>query len=123
MEIQNSEGDKSIAVAEVPPEAETPIISLSRNLAATINIRNCPPSIMQNTVSPSISQDREPAKARVDIPATTISSPTLSFSTVSDLTPTEFGEIEQSEEQAVSPHDTFYFDDGNVEIVCGDTLF
>ena len=52
-------------------------------------------------------------------PAGTVSSPTLSISTVSDLTPTELGEIEQT----TARHDTFYFEDGNVEIMCGDTVF
>ena len=75
-------------------------------------------------MSPSILQDAESFSGTcVNIPATAISSPALSFSTVSDLTPTEFGEIERSEEQTTTPHNTFYFDDGNVEIVCGNTVF
>ena len=109
-------------VAEVPAELETPVISVFRTLATTTDI-NDPPSIVRNTVSPSIFQDTGPSKAWVDIHTTTVSSPTLSFSSVSDLTPTEFGEIEQSEGKAASRHDTFYFGDGNVEIVCNDTLF
>jgi len=55
-----------------------------------------------------------------NFPAGTISSPTLSISTVSDLTPTELGE---GVEQTTARHDTFYFEDGNVEVVCGDTVF
>lgn len=73
---------------------------------------------------PSILQDAETfSETRVNIPATAVSSPALSYSTVSDLTPTEFGEIERSEEQTTAPHDMFYFEDGNVEIVCGDIVF
>ena len=122
-EIQKPEGAESrIVAAEVPSEVGTPAISVSRNLAATVDI-NGPPSIVRNAVPPFILQDLEHPKAPVDIPATAISSPTSSFSAVSDLTPTEFGEIEQNEEQEVSRHDTFYFDDGNVEIVCGGALF
>ena len=41
---------------------------------------------------------------------------------MSDLTPTELGEVEQGQEQEAS-NDTFYFEDGNVEIVCGDSVF
>lgn len=75
-------------------------------------------------MSPSILQDAESFfETDVNIPATAISSPALSCSTVSDLTPTEFGEIEHSEEQTTAPHDIFYFEDGNMEIVCGDTVF
>ena len=60
----------------------------------------------------------------VNIPATALSSPTLSISTVSDLTPTELSrDTEPTEEQATTRHDTFYFGDGNVEIVCGGTVF
>ena len=60
----------------------------------------------------------------INIPATAVSSPTSTISAVSDLTPTELGEeIEHAEEQAPTRHDTFYFEDGNVEIVCEHTVF
>ncbi|KAF9651088.1 hypothetical protein BDM02DRAFT_962654 [Thelephora ganbajun] len=54
-----------------------------------------------------------------------VSSPTSSISTVSDLTPTELddGIGEGSGERATTRHETFYFQDGNVEILCGDVLF
>ena len=67
--------------------------------------------------------DAEPSSQTfTDVPVSSFSSPTFSISTVSDLTPTEL-EIGHSEEQATTRHDTFYFEDGNVEIVCGDTVF
>ena len=58
-----------------------------------------------------------------DCTATT--SPTLSISTVSDLTPTELSEEigEGGDERTFTRHETFYLEDGNVEIVCGDTIF
>ena len=57
----------------------------------------------------------------INVPAGIIPSPTLTISTVSDPTLTEFdGEIE---ERTLVRHDTFYFEDGNMEIVCGDTVF
>ena len=77
-------------------------------------------------VPPTISQDTEyPPETFANILATAVSSPTLSISTVSDLTPTELGEdIEDSTgDQALTSHDTFHFEDGNVEVVCGHTIF
>jgi len=70
-------------------------------------------------------QDVEyPADTFFDIPATAVSSPTFSISTLSDLTPTELGdETEDSGEWMITRHETFYFEDGNVEFVCGHTLF
>ena len=61
----------------------------------------------------------------VDVRVSAISSPTLTISTVSDLTPTELGDImgEGSGGRMNTHHDTFYFEDGNVEIVCEDTVF
>ena len=54
-----------------------------------------------------------------------MSSPTWSISTVSDLTPTELGEDigEDNAKQIPIRHETFYLEDGNVEIVCGYTIF
>ena len=58
------------------------------------------------------------------IRASTVSSPTLSISTMSDLTPTELGEIEEDDgERIPTRHETFYLEDGNVEIVCEHTIF
>ena len=108
--------------AEDSAGVETPVTFVSQNLAAaTIDV---PSSIFRSIISPSILQNAGSfSDTGVNSPTTTITSPTLSFSTVSDLTPTEFGETERSEEQTTARHDTFYFEDGNVEIVCGDTVF
>lgn len=60
-----------------------------------------------------------------DVRASVLSSPTLSTSTVSDLAPTVSSEDTgvASNERINARHDTFYFEDGNVEIVCGETVF
>ena len=60
-----------------------------------------------------------------DAPISTTSSPTLSISTISDLTPTELGEdnVKDSDEPIFARHETFYLGDGNVEIMCGHTIF
>ena len=116
---------------ELPTEAETPVAFATKDLPAdTIDIR-LPSSILQDIDFPSVLHDVESSpETFVDIPAGTISSPTLSISTISDLTPTELGEEiehrgeeEDPEGQTSTRHDTFYFEDGNVEIVCGHTLF
>ena len=110
--------------ADVPAEVETPIAFVSQDLpATTINIHI--PSILQAIEPPSVLHSvGSSSETFVDVPAGTTSSPTLSISTVSDLTPTELGEeIEHDDEQATARHATFYFEDGNVEIVCGSTLF
>ena len=118
---------------ELPAEAETPVAFATKDLPAdttdAIDIR-LPSSILQEIDFPSVLHDVESSsETLIDIPAGTISSPTLSISTISDLTPTELGEeiehkgVEEGEGQTTTRHDTFYFEDGNVEIVCGHTLF
>jgi len=105
-----------VTVAEVPAEAETPVAFAPQDLPITIDI-GFPPSIFHNveSSSDSFTHDR----------IATVSSPTLSISTVSDLTPTELGDdIEEGgDERKATHHETFYFEDGDVEIVCGDTVF
>jgi hypothetical protein len=118
-------GDEETMTTEISAEVETPVASTPKDLPAdTIDIR-LPSSILQDIELPSVLLDLESSsKTFVSVPAGTISSPTLSISTVSDLTPTELGEeIEYGEEQTATRHDTFYFEDGNVEIVCGHALF
>jgi len=101
-------------VAEVTAEIETPIAFIPRDLPPVDT--STPSSILQGGVWSS-------TETFVNIQATAIS-PTLSISTVSDLTPTELGEeTEHSVERVTNRHDPFYFEDGNVEIVCEDTVF
>ena len=119
---KTQEGEGS---AEVPVEVEAPVaFFLEDPLAPTIDF-NVPPSISRSILPPSTSQDVESSyETCASTPATPVFSPTLSLSTISDLTPTELGEeIAHSEEQATVRHDTFYFEDGNVEIVCGGIVF
>ena len=123
-ETEEYEGEEDLVAAEVPGEIETPIALVPQNLppaAIEIDI----PSIFQDTGPPSTLYDVDSSSETfINIAATTHSSPTLSISTVSDLTPTELGEeIERSEGQTTARHDAFYFEDGNMEIVCGDTVF
>ena len=59
----------------------------------------------------------------IDAQVSTPSSPALSFSTISDLAPTELDPGESSSERSLTRHRTFYLEDGNVEIICGQTIF
>jgi hypothetical protein len=106
-------------------EVETPVASATQDLPATNIDVDTPSSALQELEPLSLFQDVEFCPDTVtDIRASTVSSPTLSISTVSDLTPTELGEIEEDDGKHVSIfHETFYLEDGNVEIVCGQTIF
>ena len=121
--------------AEIPTEIETRIAFVPQELPITaIDIDAPPPtsqtivpaSILQAIELPSILRDTDSfPEAHVEVPTGTPSSPTLSISTISDLTPSELDEDigEGSGERTFTRHETFYFEDGNVEIVCGHTLF
>ena len=108
--------------ADASVEVKTPVAFVPQELpTATVAIEI--PSILREIGSASTLHGEDPSPETVaDIPASSVSSPALSISTMSDLTPTELGEIENGQGQAAG-HDTFYFEDGNVEIVCGDTTF
>ena len=103
-------------------EVKTPVAFVPQELpTAAIGIEI--PPILQEIGSASTLHDEDSSSETIaDIPASSVSSPALSISTMSDLTPTELGEIENGQGQAAG-QDTFYFEDGNVEIVCGDTTF
>jgi hypothetical protein len=119
-------GEEGGAAAEIPAEIETPVAFVPQDLrTAAIDI-DIPFSILQGIVPPSVLHDVEPSsESFIDVPTGTISSPTLSISTVSDLTPTELGEDigEGSGDLLIARHETFYFEDGNVEIAYGGAIF
>jgi hypothetical protein len=120
--------------AEAPAEVETPVAFVPQDLhTPTIDI-DLPSSVLQAIKPPSILYDMvsspEPfpetfPETFVEVPTGAPSSPTFSISTVSDLVPTELdGDIVNSGgERMATRHDIFYFEDGNVEVACGDTLF
>ena len=118
------EGDGGTVAAEVPADVETPIAFAPQDLPSiTINI---PPSVLHGIESPSVFRNVElPSDASTNDRTTTASSPTLSISTMSDLTPTEFDDDTGGGdgERITTRHETFYLDDGNVEVMCGHTIF
>ena len=112
-------------VAESIADSETPIAFTPQDLPIAFDVA-FPPSVPHGIESPSILRDVEPpTDPPTDDRTTTGSSPTLSISTISDLTPTEFDyDIRESNgERITTHHETFYLEDGNVEVVCGHTIF
>ncbi|KAF9646652.1 hypothetical protein BDM02DRAFT_2983215 [Thelephora ganbajun] len=99
--------------AEIFRGVETPVALAPQDLSTTIDIGISSP-IFQGIESFS--------DTSTDDRTTTTSSPTLSISTVSDLTSTELDE-DIGEERIPAHHEMFYLEDGNVEIVCGHTIF
>jgi hypothetical protein len=114
------------AAAEAPAEIETPVAFVPQDLPTATADIDIPSPILQTIIPPSIMHDVESFPENfVEVPAGTLSSPTFSISTMSDLTPTEFDEDigDRGGKRLATRHDTFYFEDGNVEIVCGHTIF
>ena len=53
-----------------------------------------------------------------------LQSPSISIATLSDFIVTDVSDDEPPLDSAtITPHDTFYLEDGNVEVLCGNTLF
>ena len=125
LQCKGEEEQGSATSAEnLPAEVETPISSAPRDLPS-IDI-GVPHPVLQDIEYLSVLYDVGfSSSAFTDDRTTTIPSPTLSVSTVSDLTPTELGDDfgEDNGERIPFRHETFYIEDGNVEIVCGHTLF
>jgi hypothetical protein len=112
--------------AEVPAETDTPVASAPQDLPiASIDV-DVPSSILQSVASPSILDNvGSSPETYVEVPTGTPSPPTFSIPTISDLTPIELGEDirEGNSERMITRHETFYFEDGNVEIMSGGTIF
>jgi len=123
-EREGEEGDEG--ATGIPAEVETPIAFAPQVLPTTIDI-GIPSPILQGIESSSVLHDVEySSDTFTDDQTTTTSSPTFSISSLSDLTSAdEFGEDigEGSDERIPTRHETFYLEDGNVEIVCGHTIF
>ena len=107
-------------------EVETPVAFVPQDLPVAHVDVGAPSPALQDTEPVSVLDIAESSSDTfVDVRVPPVSSPTLSISTISDLTPTESGDDmgEGNGEQTTTRHDTFYFEDGNVEIACEDTVF
>ena len=114
---------------KVPVEdVDTPVAFAPQDIPATQANFDSPSSALQDTVSLSVLEGLEfssPLDTLIDARTSSASSPTLSVSTISNLTPTESGEdvLEGGGEPMPTRHETFYLEDGNIEILCGHTIF
>ena len=118
------EGGEGTVAAEVPAEVVTPVAFVPQDLP-TRNDIGVPFSLLRGIGYPPALRDVEPSSA-ASISGRTLaaSSPTLSISTISDLTPSELDdEIGERDERIPTHHGTFYLEDGNVEVVCRHTIF
>ena len=107
--------EEGVTAVDVSAEVKTPVAFVPQYLPVTAIDVEIPSSIMQDIESS--------LETFINIPSGAVS-PALSISTVSDLTSTELGEeIEDDEKQRAPRLDTVYFEDGNVEIECGETVF
>ncbi|KAF9649249.1 hypothetical protein BDM02DRAFT_3186425 [Thelephora ganbajun] len=123
---EEEEQRNAAAVEVLAAEVETPVAFVSQDLPAAHTSIDSPSSIFQYLEPISVVPTAESTSTTfVNVHDPAVSSPTLSISTVSDSTPTELddGIGEGSGERVTTRHETFYFEDGNVEILCGDTLF
>ncbi|KAF9646653.1 hypothetical protein BDM02DRAFT_2982782 [Thelephora ganbajun] len=124
LQRKNKEGQTNATAIQVPMgETETPVAFVPQDLPTTHIGVDVPSSALQDIEHLSELQGIDsPSDAFIDVQASTVSSPTFTVSTISDFTPTELGE-DIAEEQIPTRHETFYLEDGNVEIVCGRTIF
>ena len=74
----------------------------------------CPPALESVAVP-----GKEPAPA-----SPVAQSPSISIASLSDFTIPDTSDDETPmDPTTITPHDTFYLEDGNVEVLCGSTLF
>ena len=113
-----------MVTTEVSSEAKTPVAFVPQDLPPVTADIEIPSSILQDVESSSVFGGGDSSlETFIDVPPGAVS-PTLSISTVSDLSPAELGEeIERSKTQTVTRRDAPHFEDGNVEIACEDTIF
>jgi len=118
-------GQKNGATTEVPTRVvEIPVAFVPQDLPVIRTGVDSPSTVLQAIDPLSISRDVEClSEAFVNISSTAVSSPTLSTSTISDLMPSELSEDIEDHSDVTIHHETFYFEDGNIEMLCEHTLF
>ena len=124
---RDAEEQRETATRGVPvDDIDTPVAFAPQDLPVAHTSVDGPSSTLQDTESLSILRGVELSFDNlVDTRISAMSSPTLSVSTISDLTPTELGEdiVEGGDGFAPTRHETFYLEDGNVEIMCEHIIF
>ena len=110
---------------EVLTGIDTPVAFPPKDLPIVVDA-GIPPSFLHGLTSPFALHGMDTSsEISYNTRTTAASSPTFSISTVSDLTPTELEDVigEGNGERITTRHETFYLEDGNVEVVCGRTMF
>jgi hypothetical protein len=71
-----------------------------------------------------LESDISPEAEKISVSPVT-QSPSISIATLSDFTIADASDDEpqSADPTAISQHETFYIEDGNVEVLCGNTLF
>ena len=127
LQCREEEERRNARTAEVPTgEVDTPVAFAPQDLPATHVGIDAPSSALQGIELVSSAQFVESfPDTFIDVRASVVSSPTLSISTISDFTPTEASDDigEGTGGRMATHHETFYFRDGDVEIMCGDIVF
>jgi hypothetical protein len=107
-------GKVGMAGASEKDPAATPVMK-----SLGIPNRDIKPRISQPPSEPIVTPETD-AIAGSPVPQ----SPSISIVTLSDFTIADTSDDEVPLDSAtITPHDTFYLEDGNVEVLCGNTLF
>ena len=73
---------------------------------------------------PPVDSVIDPEAETTSVVSSATQSPSISIATLSDFTTADISDVESPvDPTAITPHDTFYLEDGNVEVLCGNTLF
>ena len=98
--------------------ATTPVITSLGLPNNDLEPRIPQPPLLESITAPDM--DTIPTSPATPI----IQSPSISIATLSDSMTVDSSDDELPiDPTAIAPHETFYLDDGNVEILCGNTLF
>jgi hypothetical protein len=121
--LERREGEQRKTNPDAPAEDGTPVAFVPQDLPGT-HAGEGPSSAPEGIELPLFLRGLElPLDTVSSAQDSTVPSPTMSFSTISDLTPTELGEDITERSEAPTRHKTFYLEDGNVEILCENVTF
>ena len=114
-----------------PPEPKTrgptPTTNVQQDSSATPVVTSL--GLPEGDPQPDVLHPSSPASITAletdAVPASSITrSPSISVSSLSDFTIADTPDDESPiGPTAITPHDTFYFEDGDAEVLCGNTLF
>ena len=111
-------GESRPATVNHRDPATTPVITSLGLPNSGLEPQVLHPPLFESVTTPGM--DPIPASPATPI----IQSPSISIATLSDSMTVDSSDDELPiDPMATAPHETFYLDDGNVEVLCGNTLF